>query len=215
MTIAATAHDASLDVLAVSPVIPVVVLQDAQQAVPLAEALLSGGVGIIEVTLRTRAGLEAITRIAGALPEMLVGAGTVITRDQASAAEQAGAQFVVTPGSPAGLVDAVLNAGLPLLAGATTLTEMMVLVERGHRAVKFFPAGQAGGVDYLRAVHGPLPQAEFCPTGGITPATAEDYLALPNVSCVGGSWLTPADVCAAGDWATVEKLAHEASTLGS
>ncbi|MGI8947267.1 MAG: bifunctional 4-hydroxy-2-oxoglutarate aldolase/2-dehydro-3-deoxy-phosphogluconate aldolase [Ornithinimicrobium sp.] len=215
MTISSTSHDTSLEVLAVSPVIPVVVLQDAQQALPLAEALLSGGVGIIEVTLRTEAGLDAIARIARALPEMLVGAGTVITRDQASAAEQAGARFVVTPGSPATLVDAVLTAGLPLLAGASTLTEIMMLIERGHRAVKFFPAEQAGGVEYLRAVHDPLPQAVFCPTGGIIPATAEDYLALPNVSCVGGSWLTPAGVCAAGDWATVQQLAHEASTLGS
>ncbi len=215
MTSPLTATDPTLEVLQISPVIPVVVLHDADQAVPLAEALLSGGIAVIEVTLRTKAGLEAIERIARSLPQMRVGAGTVLTADQALAAQQAGAQFVVTPGSPPGLVEAVLRTGLPLLAGASTLTEIMTLMERGHRALKFFPAEQSGGRDYLRAVHGPLPAASFCPTGGITPHNAAGYLALPNVSCVGGSWLSPPDVCAAGDWAAVEQLARHASRLGS
>jgi 2-dehydro-3-deoxyphosphogluconate aldolase / (4S)-4-hydroxy-2-oxoglutarate aldolase len=207
-------EDASLAILQVSPVIPVVVLEDADDAVPVARALLRGGVGIIEITLRTPVALEAIRRVAAEVPEMVVGAGTVLTPQQCDDAQRAGAGFVVTPGSPPALVEAVLAAGMPLLAGTSTLTEMMTVLALGHRALKFFPAQQAGGTGYLTAVHGPLPQARFCPTGGITAETAPDFLALPNVACVGGSWLTPRAPVQAGDWAQVEQLAREASALG-
>lgn len=205
--------DPSLDLLAVSPVIPVVVIDDVEHAVPLAKALVAGGIRIIEVTLRTAAGLPAIERIAGAVPEIRVGAGTVTTAGQLDSVVDAGAQFVVTPGSPAELVDAVLARELPLLAGAGTLTEMMTLIDRGHRALKFFPAQQSGGAGYLKAVGGPLPAAMFCPTGGINMQNAPDYLALPNVGCVGGSWLSPPALVAAGDWTAIAELARQAAGL--
>lgn len=214
-TSATDVTDRSLELLTVSAVIPVVVIDDVEAAVPLARALVDGGIGIIEVTLRTPAGLPAIRRIAEAVPEMRVGAGTVVDVGQLDAVVDAGAQFVVTPGSPAALVDAILDRGLPLLAGAGTLTEMMVLTGRGHRALKFFPAEQSGGVPYLKAVGGPLPGATFCPTGGITPGNAPDYLALANVGCVGGSWLSPPSLLAAGDWSAITALARQASELAS
>lgn len=201
------------DVMSTSPVVPVVVVEDVAHAVPLARALLDGGVGVIEITLRTSAGLEAIRRVAAEVPGMLVGAGTVVTSDQVSASVDAGASFLVTPGSPPRLLDAALGAGVPLLAGAGTVTEMMALAERGLTAMKFFPAEPSGGRDYLAAVAGPLPQLRFCPTGGITPATAPSYLALPGVPCVGGSWLTPKDAVREGRWDVVEGLAREAAAL--
>ncbi len=207
--------DHSLELLTVSPVIPVVVIDDVESAVPLARALVDGGIRIIEVTLRTAAGLPAIRRIAEAVPEIRVGAGTVIDTNQLDAVVEAGARFVVTPGSPAALIDAVLARGLPLLAGAGTLTEMMTLAARGHRALKFLPAEQSGGAGYLKAVGGPLPAATFCPTGGITPGNAPDYLALPNVGCVGGSWLSPPALLAAGDWPAITALARQAIELMS
>jgi 2-dehydro-3-deoxyphosphogluconate aldolase/(4S)-4-hydroxy-2-oxoglutarate aldolase len=205
--------DDSLELLTVSPVIPVVVIDDVENAVPLARALVDGGIRIIEVTLRTAAGLPAIRRIAESVPEILVGAGTVIDTEQLVAVVEGGARFVVTPGSPPALIDAVLGRGLPLLAGAGTLTEMMTLTARGHRAVKFFPAEQSGGAGYLKAVGGPLPGAMFCPTGGITPGNAPEYLALPNVGCVGGSWLSPPALLAAGDWPAITALARQAIEL--
>lgn len=210
----AAGPDPSLDLLIISPVIPVVVIEAVEHAVPLARALVAGGIGIIEITLRTAAGLPAIERIATSVPEIRVGAGTVTEVNQLSSVVDAGAQFVVTPGSPAALIDAILLRELPLLAGASTLTEMMTLTARGHRALKFFPAEQSGGVGYLKAVGGPLPAAMFCPTGGITIRTAPDYLALANVGCVGGSWLTPAALVADGDWAAVTALASGAAELG-
>ena len=201
------------DLLAVSPVIPVVVVDDVEQAVPLARALARGGVRIIEITLRTPAGLAAIERVAAEVPEMVTGAGTVTTPAQVHAVQRAGAQFLVTPGSPPGLLSAAANSGMPLLAGAATLTEMMTLAEHGLEAMKFFPAEASGGAGFLKAVSGPLPHLRFCPTGGITPGNAADYLALPNVGCVGGSWLTPKDAVASGAWARVEELAREAAAL--
>jgi len=201
------------DLLDIAPVVPVVVLHDVEHAVPLAEALVRGGIGIIEVTLRTAAGLPALERIAGEVPGMVAGAGTVTTPAQVDAVRHAGAQFLVTPGSPDRLLGAALDSGLPLLAGASTVTEMMRLAERGLTSLKFFPAEASGGRDYLSAVSGPLPDLRFCPTGGITAATAQDYLALPNVGCVGGSWLTPRDAVEAGDWERVERLAAEAAAL--
>jgi 2-dehydro-3-deoxyphosphogluconate aldolase / (4S)-4-hydroxy-2-oxoglutarate aldolase len=204
---------AAIDVLAISPVIPVVVVEDARQAVPLARALARGGVGVVEITLRTRAGLSAVERVAAEVPEIRVGAGTVTTPSEVEAVRRAGASFIVLPGSPERLLSAALDAGLPLLPGAGTMTEMMRLAEAGLEVLKFFPAGPSGGADFLSAVAGPLPHLRFCPTGGITQATAGSYLRLANVPCVGGSWLTPADAVAAGDWARIESLAAEAAAL--
>jgi 2-dehydro-3-deoxyphosphogluconate aldolase/(4S)-4-hydroxy-2-oxoglutarate aldolase len=202
------------DLLAISPVIPVVVVDSVADAVPLARALARGGVPIMEITLRTEVGLAAIERVAAEVPETTVGAGTVTTPEQAAAARRAGARFIVTPGATVGLLDAVLDTGLPLLAGASTLTEILRLREHGQQAVKFFPAEASGGTAYLSAVAGPLPDVRFCPTGGIGPANVAEYLALPNVGCVGGSWLTPAAAIGAGDWAAIERLAAAASMLG-
>jgi 2-dehydro-3-deoxyphosphogluconate aldolase / (4S)-4-hydroxy-2-oxoglutarate aldolase len=201
------------DVLDLAPVIPVVVVDAVEQAVPLAQALLRGGIPVIELTLRTDAGLGAIEAIASQVDGMVVGAGTVVRPEQVQQVKDAGAQFIVTPGSPPQLLDAALGSGLPLLAGAGSLTEMLTLAEAGLEAMKFFPAEASGGRAYLSAVAGPCPQLRFCPTGGITPDTAADWLALPNVGCVGGSWLTPKDAMAQADWARIEALAAAAATL--
>jgi 2-dehydro-3-deoxyphosphogluconate aldolase/(4S)-4-hydroxy-2-oxoglutarate aldolase len=203
------------DLLSISPVIPVVVIDDAADAVPLARALARGGVRIMEITLRTPAGLGAIERVAAEVPETTVGAGTVTTPEEADAARRAGARFIVTPGATDRLLGAVLDTGLPLLAGASTLTEILRLREHGQQAVKFFPAEASGGAAYLRAVAGPVPDVRFCPTGGISRANAAEYLALPNVGCVGGSWLTPGAAVRSGDWPAIELLAAEAATLAA
>lgn len=213
MTTAPEGLGSSRDLLRISPVIPVIVLDDAADAVPLARALARGGVAIMEITLRTAAGLEAIERVAAEVPETTVGAGTVTTPDEAAAAVRAGARFLVTPGAPDGLLRAALDTGLPLLAGASTLTEILRLREHGQRAAKFFPAEASGGTAYLRAVAGPVPDMHFCPTGGIGPDNAAEYLALPTVGCVGGSWLTPPAAVRSGDWAEIERLAAQAVTL--
>ena len=201
------------DLLDLSPVIPVVVVDEVEQAVPLARALLRGGIPVIELTLRSAAALAAIEAVASEVEGMVVGAGTVVTPEQVQQVQDAGAQFLVTPASPPRLLSAALDSGLPLLAGAGTLTEMLTLAEAGLEALKFFPAEASGGRPYLSAVAGPCPQLRFCPTGGITPQTAADWLALPNVGCVGGSWLTPKDVLARGDWDRVEQLAAAAVAL--
>ncbi|MFI9006288.1 bifunctional 4-hydroxy-2-oxoglutarate aldolase/2-dehydro-3-deoxy-phosphogluconate aldolase [Actinosynnema sp. NPDC053489] len=207
------AHATAADLLALSPVIPVVVVDDAEHAVPLAEALLRGGVRVIELTLRTPAALAAIERVAAEVPGIVIGAGTVTAPEHAEQAAKAGAAFLVTPGSTDRVLDAAEDTGLPFLPGAATVSEAMRLAERGLTSLKFFPAEAAGGVDYLKSIGGPLPGLRFCPTGGITPATAPHYLALPNVGCVGGSWLAPKDALASGDWARVEELARAASAL--
>lgn len=201
------------DILDLAPVMPVVVLHDAGAAVPLARALVAGGLPGIEVTLRTPAALDAIERIAAEVPEAVVGAGTVTNPDQAAAAAKAGARFLVSPGSTATLAAAMTDTGLPFLPGVSTVSEALALLERGVSELKFFPAEAAGGAAFLKSLSGPLPQVRFCPTGGITPASAPDYLALPNVGCVGGSWLTPADAVAAGDWGRVTELARQAAAL--
>ncbi len=203
------------DLLTLSPVLPVVVLHEVEQAVPVARALSAGGVRVMEVTLRTDAALEAIRRVAAEVPDVVVGAGTVITPDQARAAAEAGAAFLVTPGTTDALLDATVDTGLPVLPGASTVSEAMRLAERGFDRLKFFPAEASGGVGALSAIGGPLPHLRFCPTGGITPDSAPRYLALPNVACVGGSWLTPKDALAAQDYARVETLAKEATALGT
>jgi 2-dehydro-3-deoxyphosphogluconate aldolase / (4S)-4-hydroxy-2-oxoglutarate aldolase len=215
MTSATETLGTGRDLLSISRVIPVIVLDSATDAVPLARALARGGVRIMEITLRTAAGLEAIERVAAEVPETIVGAGTVTTPEEVAAAVTAGAQFIVTPGATDRLLAAALDTGLPLLAGANTLTEILRLREHGQQAVKFFPAEASGGAAYLKAVAGPVPDVSFCPTGGIGPANAAQYLALPNVGCVGGSWLTPAAAVRAGDWAAIERLAGEVATLAA
>ncbi|GAA2235891.1 bifunctional 4-hydroxy-2-oxoglutarate aldolase/2-dehydro-3-deoxy-phosphogluconate aldolase [Streptomyces nogalater] len=200
-------------VLDLAPVLPVVVLADAADAVPLARALVAGGLPAIEVTLRTPAALEAIRAIAGEVPEAVVGAGTVVTPEQVAEVTAAGARFLVSPGWTESLLTAMRASGVPFLPGVSTASEVVALLERGVREMKFFPAQAAGGTAYLRSLAGPLPQARFCPTGGIGPATAPEYLALPNVGCVGGSWMVPAEAVAARDWDRIEELARTAAGL--
>ncbi|MBA9004593.1 bifunctional 4-hydroxy-2-oxoglutarate aldolase/2-dehydro-3-deoxy-phosphogluconate aldolase [Thermomonospora cellulosilytica] len=201
------------DLLDLCPVVPVVVLHDAADAVPVARALVAGGLPAIEVTLRTPAALDAIKRIAAEVEGAVVGAGTVVTPRQAAEAAGAGARFLVSPGCTDRLRAAMTDTGLPFLAGVATASEAMALLEHGVTAMKFFPAKAAGGPAYLKALAGPLPQVRFCPTGGITLDTAGDYLSLPNVGCVGGTWLTPDDAVRAGDWARIEDLARAAAAL--
>ncbi|MEU1183705.1 bifunctional 4-hydroxy-2-oxoglutarate aldolase/2-dehydro-3-deoxy-phosphogluconate aldolase [Streptomyces sp. NPDC005820] len=200
-------------VLDLAPVVPVVVLDDVSDAVPLARALVAGGLTAIEVTLRTPVALDAIREISGAVPEAVVGAGTVIAPEQVTACAAAGARFLVSPGWTDVLLTAMRASGLPCLPGVSTTSEVVALLERGVREMKFFPAQAAGGTAYLRSLAGPLPQARFCPTGGVGPDNAAEYLALPNVACVGGTWMLPADAVAARDWARIEGLARAASRL--
>jgi 2-dehydro-3-deoxyphosphogluconate aldolase/(4S)-4-hydroxy-2-oxoglutarate aldolase len=207
-----TTEDVSA-LLALSPVIPVIVINDEDEAVPLAQALVAGGLTVLEVTLRTAAGLSAIKRIAAEVPEAVVGAGTVLTPADVSAAVSAGSRFLVSPGCTGRMLDAMLDSGVPALPAAATASEVMALLERGLTHAKFFPAQPAGGVPYLQSLAGPLPMVRFCPTGGIDATTAPQFLALPNVACVGGSWMLPADALAAGDWRRVQQLAREAATL--
>ncbi|MET7364417.1 bifunctional 4-hydroxy-2-oxoglutarate aldolase/2-dehydro-3-deoxy-phosphogluconate aldolase [Streptomyces sp. NPDC005566] len=204
---------ASPSVLDLAPVVPVVVLQDAADAVPLARALVAGGLPAIEVTLRTPAALDAIRAIAAEVPDAVVGAGTVISASHVTETVAAGARFLVSPGWTDALLDAMKASGLPFLPGVSTTSEVVALLERGVTEMKFFPAEAAGGTAYLKALSAPLPQARFCPTGGISLASAPSYLALPNVGCIGGSWMVPGDAVAAKDWARVERLAREASAL--
>lgn len=200
-------------VLDIAPVLPVLVLDDAADAVPLARALAAGGLTAVEVTFRTEAAATAIRAIADEVPEAVVGAGTVLSPEQVRTAADAGARFLVSPGATEALLAAMDASGLPSLPGVSTASEAMALLERGVREMKFFPAEAAGGVGYLKALAAPLPQARFCPTGGIDASTAARYLALPNVGCVGGSWMVPRDAVAAGDWERVRRLAAEAAAL--
>ncbi|MEU3247960.1 bifunctional 4-hydroxy-2-oxoglutarate aldolase/2-dehydro-3-deoxy-phosphogluconate aldolase [Streptomyces sp. NPDC006875] len=203
---------ASASVLDLAPVMPVVVLTDAADAVPLARALVAGGLPAIEVTLRTPAALDAIRAVAAAVPDSVVGAGTVLTPAQVADTVAAGARFLVSPGWTDGLLDAMRASGVPFLPGVSTASEVVALLERGVREMKFFPAQAAGGTAYLRSLAGPLPQARFCPTGGITADSAGEYLALPNVGCVGGTWMVPGDAIAAKDWGRIESLAADTAT---
>ena len=195
------------------PVIPVIVLQRVQDAVPMAEALLAGGVKVLEVTLRTAVALHCIEAIAKALPEAVVGAGTVRTAADAKAALAAGARFAVSPGYTTEIGLACRQLGLPLLPGVATAGEVMAASAEGLSFLKFFPAVQAGGLAMLKALAGPFPDILFCPTGGISIETAPQFLALGNVKVCGGSWLTPADAVAAGDWARTTRLARQAQDL--
>ena len=200
------------EICELSPVIPAITIGDAADAAPLAGALIKGGILALEVTLRTPAALDAIREMAG-IEGGVVGAGTLITPADVVAAKEAGARFGVSPGFTPALLDAARDAEMPLLPGVNTPSEMMALMERGFEVMKFFPAGPAGGPGFLKAISGPLPKARFCPTGGISLANAGDYLSLPNVLCVGGSWVAPGDLVARGDWEGIERLASEAASL--
>lgn len=195
------------------PVIPVIVLEREADAVPLARALVEGGVRVLEVTLRTPAALACIAAIARAVPQAVVGAGTVRSAADARAARDAGAAFAVSPGYTAEVGAACRELALPLLPGVATASEVMAAGADGHRFLKFFPATAAGGLPLLKALAGPFPDIAFCPTGGITMDSAPQFLALPNVRVVGGSWLTPADALAAGDWPRITALARAAAAL--
>ena len=201
-------------VCALAPVIPVIVIDDAAHAEPLARALVAGGLPVLEVTLRTPAALEAIGAMAR-VPGAVVGAGTVLTAQDVRRAQDAGAGFAVSPGLTDALAAACGDAGLPLLPGAATASEAMGALEAGYDMLKFFPAGPAGGPAYLKALGGPLPGIAFCPTGGVSVQNAGDYLRLPNVACVGGSWVAPEAMMRAGDWAGIEALARAAALLRS
>lgn len=200
-------------IMDLSPVIPVIVIDDLDQAVPLATALYRGGLKVLEVTLRTEYGLQAIADIGQALPDAVVGAGTVITSDDVKNARQAGARFLVSPGCTPRLLASAQAEDIALLPGVNTPSEAMLLLEQGLRHLKFFPAEAAGGVAMLKSIAGPLPQLRFCPTGGINPQNAASYLDLPNVACVGGTWMLDKRAIAAGDWDTVERLSREAGGL--
>ncbi len=202
-----------IELAALGPVIPVLVLQREQDAVPLAQALVAGGVRVLEVTLRTPVALKCIEAIARAVPEAVVGAGTLRGVADAESAYDAGARFGVSPGYRGELGHACRNLGLPLLPGVSSASEVMAANDGGYDFLKFFPAAAAGGVPMLKALAGPFPDILFCPTGGITPDNAADYLALPNVKVCGGSWLTPPDALAAGDWKRITALARAASQL--
>ena len=203
----------ALQVMRDAPVIPVIVLNNVAHAVPMARALLAGGIRMLEVTLRTPQALGCIEAIAREMPEVVVGAGTVRSRADAQAAARAGARFAVSPGYTPAVGQACRDAGLALLPGVATGSEIMLAQEDGYTELKFFPAMQAGGPAMLKAWSGPFFDVKFCPTGGVTPQNAADFLALPNVVCVGGSWLVPADALASGDWARITRLAAEARAL--
>ncbi|MDD9729087.1 bifunctional 4-hydroxy-2-oxoglutarate aldolase/2-dehydro-3-deoxy-phosphogluconate aldolase [Mameliella sp. AT18] len=195
-----------------APVIPVLVVDDVAIARPLAEALVAGGLPVLEVTLRTPVALDAIREMAQ-VEGGIVGAGTLLTPQDVAAAKEAGAKFGVSPGATDRLLQACEDADLPLLPGAATSSEAMRLLERGYSVQKFFPAEANGGVPALKSIGAPIPQVRFCPTGGVSPANAPDYLALSNTLCVGGSWVAPKDAVAKGDWARIEDLAREAAAL--
>ena len=196
-----------------APVIPVLTIERAETAVPLARALVKGGLPVLEITLRTEAALEALRAIVAEVPEAIVGAGTVLNPAQLEQVQRAGARFAVSPGCTAALAAAARSSGLPFLPGVQTVSEAMKLADQGFQLLKFFPADAAGGMTWLQAVGAPLAGLSYCPTGGITAGTAPSYLALANVACVGGSWVAPRVAVATGDWQSVERLAAAASTL--
>jgi 2-dehydro-3-deoxyphosphogluconate aldolase/(4S)-4-hydroxy-2-oxoglutarate aldolase len=202
-----------VEIAARAPVIPVLTIERVADAVPLARALVRGGLPVLEITLRTPAALEALKAIAAGVPEAIVGAGTVLNEAQLDLAQAAGARFGVSPGCTPALASAARKAGMPFLPAVQTVSEALGLAEQGFTVLKFFPAGSAGGSGWLKAVAAPLPEIRFCPTGGISQENAPTYLALPNVSCVGGSWVAPPAAVAAGRWDDIERLAAAAATL--
>ncbi|MDB5986003.1 MAG: keto-deoxy-phosphogluconate aldolase [Nevskia sp.] len=202
-----------VEIMQASPVMPVIVLDEVAHAVPLARALLAGGIRVLEVTLRTKAALDAVRALRAEVPDAIVGVGTIKNTDDLAAAISAGAQFGVSPGATPSLLAAVRESGLPFLPGTMTPSNVMAARDAGFFAVKLFPAQQAGGIAMLKALGSVFGDVLFCPTGGISAATAADYLALPNVACVGGSWLAPAALVEAGDWEAITVLARGAAGL--
>lgn len=201
------------EILSAGPLIPVVIIDDAGAAAPLARALLAGGIRVIEVTLRTATALDAIKRIAAEVPDAVVGAGTILRPQQFAEVEAAGAAFAVSPGATRELLQAARGAKIPLLPGAATASEAMRLLEAGYKHMKFFPAEAAGGAGLLASLASPLPDVKFCPTGGIEPANAANYLRLSNVVCVGSSWPVPAASIRAGDWPTITERTKTCAAL--
>ena len=196
-----------------APVIPVVTITDARRSIDLAQTLVEAGLPVVEVTLRTPAALDAIAAIAKAVPEAVIAAGTVVQPSQIREVVDAGAKLIVTPGTPLTLAEALAEAPIPVMPGCATASEAMTLMNLGFEVLKFFPAGVSGGAAWLKAVHGPLPNLTFCPTGGVDLANAPGYLALPNVACVGGTWVAPAKLIADGGFAEIGRLAREAASL--
>lgn len=202
------------EIVKVAPVIPVMVVERIEDAVPLARALYNGGLKVLEITLRTPCALDAITAMVEALPDdAVIGAGTIITPADLEKAIKAGSTFLVSPGTTPALIEAAKSSSIPLLPGVATPTEAMNLYVQGFTHLKFFPAEAAGGVPMMKSIGGPLPQITFCPTGGIDLAKAPSYLALPNVACVGGTWMAPKEMMKAGRWDEIERLAREAASL--
>lgn len=198
-----------------SPVIPVMVINKLEHAVPLANALVEGGLKVLEITLRTPVALEAIKKIKAEVPDAIVGAGTVINLDTLNQVIDAGSEFIVSPGVTDTVIDAALKSGVPILPGVVTPSEVMNLLEKGITEMKFFPAEAAGGIPMVKSIGGPLPQVTFCPTGGVSPKNAAAYLALPNVACVGGSWMAPASLVDAEDWDEIKRLSIEAISIAN
>ncbi|RWR03833.1 keto-deoxy-phosphogluconate aldolase [[Pantoea] beijingensis] len=197
-------------ILTTGPVVPVIVVNKLEHAVPMAKALVAGGVNVLEITLRTPVAMDALRAIINAVPEAIVGAGTVLNTQQLAEVTEAGAQFAISPGLTDPLLKAAIEGSIPLIPGISTVSELMVGLEYGLREFKFFPAEANGGVKALQAIGGPFPQVRFCPTGGISPSNYRDYLALKSVLCIGGSWLVPTDALESGDYERITQLAREA-----
>lgn len=209
-------NTARIDVICASaPVIPVLTLENADQALGIGTALVNGGLKVLEITLRSDYGLSAIKQLKKALPDAIIGAGTVLTPKQYEACVEAGADFIVSPGCTAQLLLHGSQSEVPLLPGIATVSEAMAAMELGYGRFKLFPAAVVGGMDFLKAIGGPISQLKFCPTGGVKPTNAADYLALSNVMCVGGTWLTPAALVEQGDWQAIEALARQAAALAA
>ncbi len=198
------------EIFAAGPVVPVLVINDVEKAVPLAKALMEGGIKVLEVTLRTPAAIDVIKRIAQEVPDSLIGAGTVTNARQLKAVVEAGAKFAISPGMTADLLKAGMDSEIPLIPGISSTSDLMKGKDAGYTHMKFFPAEASGGVKAIKSISGPFPDVTFCPTGGIGPNNYNDYLALNNVKCVGGSWLAPDDAIESGDWARITQLAKEA-----
>jgi 2-dehydro-3-deoxyphosphogluconate aldolase/(4S)-4-hydroxy-2-oxoglutarate aldolase len=203
------------EIMKVSPVVPVMVINNVEHAVPLAKALVKGGLKVLEITLRTDAALESIRRIKAEVPDAIVGAGTIINVETLNAAIDAGAEFIVSPGTTEKLIDAALATGVPLLPGVADPSQAMALLEKGITAMKFFPAEAAGGVPMLKSIGAPIPQITFCPTGGVSQKNVNDYYKLSNVGCVGGSWMCAASLVDAENWDEITRLSAEAIELAT
>jgi len=203
------------DIMAISPIVPVMVINNVEHAVPLAHALVKGGLKVLEITLRTPAALESIRRIRAEVPEAIVGAGTIINIETLNKAIDAGAEFIVSPGTTDKMIDAALATGVPLLPGIANPSQAMSLLEKGITEMKFFPAEAAGGIPMLKSIGAPIPQISFCPTGGVSQKNVKEYYNLSNVACVGGSWMCAASLVDAEDWGEITRLSIEAIALAT